>query len=120
MWRRFALIKTNVSEKHHLHYQGEKNQRTRNNISSNYTANVVPSSLILLNLVMEAIRSSETSVLTTPTQGHIPEDGFIQSDHREDLRSYIPADNNATTASTATQVPHRRMATVDASNGFKG
>jgi hypothetical protein len=37
------------------------------------TANV-PSSLILVTLMMEAIRSFEMSVLSTATRRHIPED----------------------------------------------
>jgi hypothetical protein len=36
------------------------------------TANVVPSSLILVTQMMEEIRSSETSVLTRATRHHIP------------------------------------------------
>jgi hypothetical protein len=46
------------------HHQGEKIQRVRNNVSSNWqllvTANVVPNSLNLFTLMMEATRSSET------------------------------------------------------------
>jgi hypothetical protein len=38
------------------------------------TAKVVPSSLILVTLMMEAIRSSEMSVLTIVTWRNIPED----------------------------------------------
>jgi hypothetical protein len=41
------------------------------------TAEVVPSSLILFNLMMEAVRSSETLLLTTATRRHIPEDGIL-------------------------------------------
>jgi hypothetical protein len=43
------------------------------------TANVVPSSLILFTLMMEATHSSETSVLTRATRRHIQKDGVHQN-----------------------------------------
>jgi hypothetical protein len=53
------------------------------------TANVVPSSLILVTLLMEVIRSSGTSVLKSAIGRSIPEEGMFQSHRRENLKPYI-------------------------------
>jgi hypothetical protein len=61
------------------------------------TANVVPRSLILFILMMEAIRSSETSVLTIATRRHIPSP-HLHSHCREQLKTYrlsLPCPRNS-------------------------
>jgi hypothetical protein len=50
------------------------------------TANVVPSLPILANLMMESLRSSETSF---PTRRNIQEDGILHNHRPENLKSYI-------------------------------
>jgi hypothetical protein len=61
----------------------------RTDISEELSASIirVPSSLILVTLMMEALSSSETSVLTRATRRNIPEDGILHSHSRENLKS---------------------------------
>jgi hypothetical protein len=72
------------------HHQGDKNQRTRNNVLQLLVAaNVVPSSPIRVTLMMEAVRSSEMSVLTRATWRNIAEDDILHGHRPENLKSYI-------------------------------
>jgi hypothetical protein len=53
------------------------------------TASVVPTSPILVTLMMEGLSSLETSILTRSTWRNIPEDDILHSHRRENLKSYI-------------------------------
>jgi hypothetical protein len=73
-------------------HQGDKNQRGTTLavvLRLLVTANFDPSSSILVALMMKALYSYETSVLTGATSHHIPEDGILHSHRRENLKSYI-------------------------------
>jgi hypothetical protein len=50
---------------------------------------IFPISLVVFTLMMDAIRSSEISVLTRVTWHHMPEDGIPRSQRCENLKSYI-------------------------------
>jgi hypothetical protein len=52
------------------------------------TANTVPNSLILVTLMMEVRRFSETLLLTTATWSGIAQDGILNSHHRVNLKAY--------------------------------
>jgi hypothetical protein len=52
------------------------------------TANVIPNSPIFVFLMVEALHSSETPILTRVTLRNIPEDDILHSQCRENLKSY--------------------------------
>jgi hypothetical protein len=61
----------------------------RTDVSEKLSASIIRVTLTLITLMIEALRSSETSVLTRATRRNIPEDDILHSHCRENLKSYI-------------------------------
>jgi hypothetical protein len=53
------------------------------------TANVVPTSPILFTMIMEVLRSTDTSVLTKTTRCNISDNAILHGHRRENVKPYI-------------------------------
>jgi hypothetical protein len=84
MLRRVALERTDVSEE----LSATVIRVARLGELGTTLANF-PSPQILFTLMMEALSSSEASVLTRATRCNIPENGVLHSHRCENLKSYI-------------------------------
>jgi hypothetical protein len=78
-----ALVRTDVSEERITFIV----RVTEICVMLTVTANVVPSPTIRVSLMMEAIKSSETSVPIRTTLRNIPGDGILHSHRHENLKS---------------------------------
>jgi hypothetical protein len=78
--------KNNDKRKNRL-FRGKYRLHLRGVLQLLVTANAVRSAPILVTLMMEEVRSSETSVLTRGARRNMPEDGTLRRHRRENLKS---------------------------------
>jgi hypothetical protein len=109
--RRVTVVRTNVSDEHigsvikatRIGKLETPLAVTRNRCRLLVTANVVSSLPILVTLMMEALNSFETSVLTRAPRRNITDDGILHSYGGESLKSYMK-DGNLRISKTSTKL----------------
>jgi UTP-glucose-1-phosphate uridylyltransferase len=102
-----ALVRTDVSKKHIVSIirvtrigelgtissvtgnRSTLRRNTRSVLQLLVADDVVPSSPILVTLMMKAIRSYDKSILTRAIGRNIPKYGILHSHRRENIKSYI-------------------------------
>jgi hypothetical protein len=87
---RVALVRTDVLEERIISIISvTKFGLIRSLLRLLVTANIVPNSPIFVTLMIEAIRFSESTVITIAARRNIPKDGILNSHRRQNLKSYI-------------------------------
>jgi hypothetical protein len=104
MWRR---VDRRFGGTNRLHLQGGRKNKKIHKLAPALTISSLADLFIFPSVLkMEAIRSSETSVNTTSTLCHIPEDCFLHSNRLENLKSYTEPELYETTIEMYRLFPH--------------